>query len=1012
MPNFMVAKAKGLHTFTNYLSEVPEGALLKADNVVIDRDGIIESRRGFAIYGNSFGGDDDRAKQVHAYKGRILRHYATTFQFDSDGAGTFVSFNEPVEEVAEGLRIKGIETNGNFLFTTSEGIKKISVVSAEDLAADNITNAGVPKAITIRGAADTGTPGFLSTSSKVAYRLLWGYKDANSNLLLGAPSTRIVVENTDPGNTAVVDLEVLIPEGITTAYFYQLYRSAIVPNTSEPDDELNLVLEANPTSAEIAAGSLFVTDVTPDDFRVGGVLLYTNPISGEGINQANEAPPLAKDIALFKNHTFYANTTTRHKLFLNLLSVDDFTNGISDLIISDGADTETYIFDATENAAIQQVLLSTDPSVAIAVDETARSLEYVINKQANGIVYAYYISGPNDVPGALLLERRDQSDNPFYLATSDSNIVDEWNPSLPLVQDISAITTGSTPTVSTTGAHGYSTGDVVVIYDTDSTPVIDGKHEIAVTGASDFTIEVSPPVTIAGTSGSVFLTQVASDNERAPNRLYISKLQQPEAVPTVNYLDIGPKDQPILRILALRDSLFVLKSDGVYRVTGDLVANFSAFLFDGSTSLFAPDSAVVLNNQIYGFFSDAGVATVSDTGVAVISRPIESDILRLVATQYTDSSTASFGVSYESDRSYLLWTVTNTNDEQATQCWRWNTFTSTWTRWPIEKTCGVVNAFGDDKLYLGAGDTNNIEKERKDFQRYDYADRQVLVTIPTGSITNTTMDIGSTVGLDIGDVVLQTQYLTIAQFNRLLQKLDLDPELSGGFVSNFTMVPGDNITTKLTLLVAELNVQDPSTVYVFSGTTDPATIQEEYNVIINQLNMSPGVFFVNYAESTGTVIYDSIILFVDRMRIQVLLNYPTPFIAGDAFIYKAIYNTVDWAPVTLGDPSMTKHVREATMLFQNQGFYGATVAYSSDLSRSFEEIPFVGSGNGQFGSFVFGQHTFGGEGNQIPVRTYIPQQKQRCRWINARFQHKYALENPAIYGISFTFEPTSSRGYK
>jgi hypothetical protein len=408
-------------------------------------------------------------------------------------------------------------------------------------------------------------------------------------------------------------------------------------------------------------------------------------------------------------------------------------------------------------------------------------------------------------------------------------------------------------------------------------------------------------------------------------------------VPIVNYLDIGPKDQPIIRIIALRDSLFVLKTDGVYRVTGDTSANFSSFLFDGSTRIFAPDSGVVLNNQIYAFTTQ-GVASISDTGVSIVSRDIENLIIPTTAPQYTNNAAASFAVTYESDRAYVLWLVTETDDTVATQALRYNTFTNTWTRWPISKTCGIVNFAGDDKIYLGAADTNYVEKERKEFSRYDYADRDILETIPPNSINGNIISVGSVADFKVGDVLLQTQYVTISQFNRLLLKLDNDPLLSGGFYSSFALSPGDNLSTAMTNLVAELNIQDTSTTYVFSGTTVPATIQAEYNVIIGQLNVSTGVHFTNYAQSTGTISYDAIVTAVDRVNINVTMNYVMPFLQGDILLYKSIPMQIVWAPAYLSDPSMFKQVREGTILFETSSFYGAAIAYSSDLIKPFREL--------------------------------------------------------------------------
>src|SRR5882762_9077526 len=84
--------ARGLYTFPNSLVEIPEGSLTVADNVVIDRNSVIEPRRGLVEYGTSFGIGSDRVKQLLSYKNRILRHYNSTLEYD-DGTGVFTAFN-------------------------------------------------------------------------------------------------------------------------------------------------------------------------------------------------------------------------------------------------------------------------------------------------------------------------------------------------------------------------------------------------------------------------------------------------------------------------------------------------------------------------------------------------------------------------------------------------------------------------------------------------------------------------------------------------------------------------------------------------------------------------------------------------------------------------------------------------------------------------------------------------------------------------------------------------------
>lgn len=1071
MQQSLLLKAKTLQTFVNLLGEAKTGSLAQADNVVITRDGIIEPCRGFKLYGDAQGVSTTTVtKQLATYKNRIVRHFLTTLQFDN-GSGTFTSFPGDYTETESGLRIKSVESNGNFFFTTSEGIKKISALNASQLSSVSVTSAGGVKALDVTLSLNSDT-GFFTQEGKVAYRVVWGIKDNNNNVILGVPSQREVITNsandliltdfntllteldanapvslvddlsdinysstlalpanssaediqaglsdlctkldTDLGGTpfsaikadidaltfgtpptsaqilalqeqydlivdqlnsyigsmgsptidaaatvftnstqsSTVDLEITIPETITTAYFYQVYRTAVATSTGatslsdiDPGDEMGLVYEANPTSGEITAGFLTVTDIVPESFR--GANLYTNPNSGEGITQANEIPPKAKDIALYKNALFYANTETRHRKNFSLLSVADFVADTSQFTITDGTTTNTYTFSNTEDVALKKIEISNAETPAQQVDETARSLVHVINRNDDEIVYAYYLSGPNDVPGLLLLESRTSGADAFYLTVNDANISDQFSPNIP-------------------------------------------------------------------TSGTTFL----SDNEVAPNRVYYSKKDQPEAVPLLNYFDVGPRDKKILRIVALRESLFVFKEEGIYRVSGE-IAPFVLNLFDSSTLITAPDTADVLNNQIY-LLTSQGVATVSENQVSIISRPIENSLIKLNTPQFTNYKTASFGKAYESDRTYYLWTVTRTTDTVATQCFKYNTFTDAWYRSPTSKTCAIVNP-SDDKMYIGAADINYIEQERKSFDRTDYADREYTQVIATGNASSFTVRLPSVVNVNSRDALVQDQYLTLAQFNRILDKLDMDMSVSDtDYLSTLEANQGSNLRDKVTALAQKLDLDTGVSDTNYAATiaaigTTFANTQTAFNAIVNKLNLDAGISFTNYPLSQGTTSFETIITDVDTVTSDVTTEYDYPFIAGPITTYAHIDSSFTWIPQHFGDPSILKQIAQATLLFDKTTFSEITLSFSSDLSPSFEGNTFTGSGNGIYGNGVYGENNYGGLGNSIPFRTYVPRGKQRCRYINCKVSHGTAREAWAVYGLSLTGQGNSERGYK
>lgn len=1141
--NSILLKVHGLNTFVNQLgSDLPTGSLSQADNVVITREGIIEPCRGFKIYGNAMGASPSTvAKQLSTYKTRILRHFGTTLQWDN-GTGTYTSFSGSYSEPETGLRIKSLESNGNYYFTTSTGVKKLSVLNTSQFSTSTITNSGGVKALDMKLTLNSDA-GFFSQESVVAYRVVWGIKDNNTNVILGVPSQREVITNpvsdllisdfnrllneldvvgalaqpdltdtnyystwnlaanstaqniqtnmsglctkldadlggayfaaikavvdaitfstpptsgqlislqtqydaivdllnsyigaggpptitalADPFTTSTqsstVNLSITIPDSITTSYFYQIYRTAVVTQTSslsvtdsdfDPGDEMGLVYEANPTSAEITAGFLVVQDITPEAFR--GANLYTNPNSGEGISQANEIPPKAKDICLYKTNVFYANTETRYRKSFSLLSISEFIAGSSQLTITDGTTSNTYTFSTTEDVSrysktgdlhssttvdnivsttglvvgmtvagtgipagttiatvvgpnsitlsvaatatatgvtltfqAKKVLISTLDTPSQQVNETARSLVYVINRNDDELVYAYYLSGPTDVPGMILLESRVGGGNAFYANVNQALLSAQFSPNIPLTSD---------------------------------------------------------PLPLS----------FIADNEVAPNRLYFAKTYQPEAVPLLNYFDVGPKDKKILRILALRESLFVFKEEGIYRVSGDS-PGYVVNLFDSSVILTAPDTADVLNNQIY-LLSSQGVATVSDTGVSIISRPIENLIVKLNTPSYASYSTASFGKAYESDRTYYLWTVTRTTDTVATQCFKYNTFTNSWYRSPTSKTCAVVNST-DDKMYLGAGDTNYIEQERKSFDRTDYADREYSQSIGSSSVSGAEVTLPSVTNVGERDVIVQTQYLTIAQFNRILSKLDMDNAVGDTNYNTLDAVAGDDLRSKLTSLATKLDsdpgVNDTNYAALISAYTSSfVDCQSAFNVIVNKLNADLGVSFTNYPLSSGTTSFESVILAVDSVTATITTDASYPFIQGIITTYAHIACAFTWCPQTMGDPSFLKQVSEGTVLFDRVSFSELVLSFASDLSPGYEPTTFTGTGNGIYGNNTYGENNYGGLGNSIPFRTYVPRNKQRCRYLHCKVEHATARESFAIYGLSLAGNLTSTRAYK
>lgn len=455
------------------------------------------------------------------------------------------------------------------------------------------------------------------------------------------------------------------------------------------------------------------------------------------------------------------------------------------------ATTTTQILDP----GALQVLLSTNVSPAVAIDQTARSFIHVVNRNEGEQVWGYYLSDVNSIPGSMQFEAKQLIDPVFYLVANNAATGTSFNPVISPNLIITSITAGDPAILTTSTVHNLENGDSVIIADSSlsNVPNIDGIWPITYISPTIFSIPVN---VISATGGATAIsTEDAnpSNDQLKPNRLYYSKYQEPEAVPLLNYIDIGDEDKPILRIIPLRSSLFIYKEEGLYRLSG-LVAPFSVNLFDTSVKLIAPDSVGVTQNTIYSWCSQ-GIVPVSEAGASpVISRPIDVTLFTVSSESFTHFSTATWGLGYDSDHAYLFGTVQQTTDTLATIIYRFSTLTNTWTTWEKSDTCGIIN-ISDDKLYMGSGTTNYIEQERKNFNRTDYADYELNTSLFTYLNNGLNIILPNTTGMSAGDVLYQLQNLTVFTFNTLLQTLDNDPNISKVDISSISIGSTVTITT-------------------------------------------------------------------------------------------------------------------------------------------------------------------------------------------------------------------------
>ena len=784
---------KGLYLQPNTFA-VPDGALEIASNAVIAQDGVIAKRRGLYTFHTPA---SSTLNNLFLYQSNLLALLESRIdRISSVGAATTLG-GETVSE--SGRTGRAAESNNNLYFTSNNGVMKLTSYDSA------VSKSGIPPALDLRGQIKTYTTNFLTNAKQVGYRVVFGQRDANKNLLLGAPSDFLYVFNTASAPRGV-RLEFSIPTEITsTEIFYQIYRTS--QDASDPLPDYRLIRESQLTSGEITAGVVFFNDTVLDVFRDDAAELYTNPNSREGELQANERPPLCDDIVLFKDQVFYANSTTKHFIQISLIAPADIAN--ADYIeVGQSPTTRRYVWRGSSSATVATVTGTTTLIGTIAAHGFTVGIS--ISLSTGGTVA---VADGNYVITARTV-------NTFTFVANTGADPSGFSVTVPVVgnETENATSAGTTTLTATRSAHGFLASDVIYVSNSaGGTAVTEGEYTLSGVTANTFTFTAnvgaaptsfdvqglrnaagyniaklmdtgtvgqnldttaralvkainrddSSPVyarylssnqevpgqillqsktfdsdpiqllantVLSGGAWSpplptAFGSSAQSENEPLPNVIYVSKIGEPEAVPVVNQIVVGSRNAAILRIFALRDSLIVLKEDGVFRIDGNSIANFEATIIDNTVFCLVASSAALLNNQVY-FLSNQGICLASSTNVEIISRQIELPIQAVLGAPTLAAQTSS--AAYESERLYMLTTIMP-NTTTANVVYVYNTITQAWTTWDTTFKQALVGPL--DRLFT-VSTANVIKRERKDQNKLDYSDESYATTVVSVAANN------------------------------------------------------------------------------------------------------------------------------------------------------------------------------------------------------------------------------------------------------------------------------------
>lgn len=498
-----------------------------------------------------------------------------------------------------------------------------------------------------------------------------------------------------------------------------------------------------------SASQYTFTDTTPDALKADA--LYTNiNFNSLGVGASHYRPPLANATAVFGERAFYGNVELVERVTLNLLGVGG-TAGLSDgqgLQFLFGSNVvESYTGSTAGESFPTTFRIFTSGTPAQNVAETTKSLVRAINSRGDGRLYAQYASSDGALPGQIIVESR-------YLGRGSVTVEaiqrgDMWAPALTASMQVKpgniSRTTGNLVTVfpsSTTAGigHGLVVGQVVELLPSgspaDRLNFPAGKKVITAVPTIDSfryqEVGTPPGSTVTNISAMAFRSlhePVTTDNEAAPGGWMASDAGNPDSVPFTIPEIAGDRYKRLYRFLHLGNSLFLLKEDGLFRLTGNSPETFDVTQVDSTVRFVAPDTAMAIGTRAYALTTQGLMSWTEATRPEPASVPVEDVFRELVDGNRALVERYAFAVNDDASRRAYFWLPDPANPEEtgSSTVYVYHTLTDAWTRWDKQAATAMIHPV-DGKLYVAppydfsTGQTLPPFRERRTGTDADYVD--------------------------------------------------------------------------------------------------------------------------------------------------------------------------------------------------------------------------------------------------------------------------------------------------
>lgn len=613
-----VVQPLGLILSPNPFGQYPDGALSKAENVVMRVPGEIWQAPDFGAFVYAGGAINDQFRKLYpldaGYAYAFSRNAGLTWSTDvvDTGAGSIASAAMP----------SGIVNTTNLYFDTGQ----IWPVRARERMLVSTARAGVfvgdsmtPSSAALRALRWAGmvqpnvtysisgtNAGTIPANTLVGYCAVLKRVFADGYQIVSVPSPIV----SEPGVAFVSDMSAFVSwannRGVVEGDIIELYRTDGINGAAfngDPGETLKLVV-----SYTIAAADILLQGVTlkiqqvmsSPLYQTTGRELYTNP-GQETALQANRQPNVAEAMARFKSYVFFGAITERPAWTFTVPA------GISII----GTTIPNNPFNRANAIGIRLVTGTITSGSATITGISAADMVGIVVGQI--------------VPSGVAQWTAGASVTAVGATTITMSVVATANGTSVLIRDVFVLD----------GTARYQRADIDIIAQLQFSNIyeitVDNRVIDSIVGytlGTTFRVEPTRPtqltMSIKATNGQNYQPPVPEftataqvlGTKRTANLVQYSKDSEPEHVPPSNELNVGTAT--IIAFAETRNALWIFATDGLYRLSGD-APPWRVDLMDPNIRLVAPQAFTVLRDVVWAY-TNYGIVAITDAGIEEITQ--------------------------------------------------------------------------------------------------------------------------------------------------------------------------------------------------------------------------------------------------------------------------------------------------------------------------------------------------------------------------------------------------------